>query len=137
MCNKMTRHLDRYASEVVLNKRNIEYWLTNGVRVAEYMTDESAEAGWSIGQSRNDSKRLVGVFANDHLSAPKPSELLIMMTMVQWEAIRVRVSNSLSSNNWRACLLANIARKRGLVPRIRKVIAETGRSNSIFMEKVS
>jgi len=137
MCNKMTRNLERYAQEVVANKRNLEYWFLNGVRVAECRKEDHAAQGWSIGQSSNEDKRMVGVFANDHMSMPTPSELLIMMTLAEWEAIRARVSNTLSSNAWRACLLANVARQRGLVASIRKVITGTGRSNSIFMEKVS
>lgn len=137
MCNKMTRNFERYAQEVVSNKRNLEYWLFNGVRIAECKKNAHPAEGWSLGQSSHEDKRLVGVFANDHISTPKQSELLIMFTMGEWETIRSRISNTLSSNAWRACLLANIARQRGLVPSIRKAITETGRSNSIFMEKVS
>lgn len=137
MCNKMQRNFERYAQEVVSNKRNLEYWFAHNVRAAECRKEDHAAQGWSIGQSSNEDKRLVGVFANDHISTPKQSELLIMFTMAEWEAIRARVSNTLSSNNWRACLFAQVARQRGLVPSIRKAITETGRSNSIFMEKVS
>lgn len=137
MCNKMTRNVERYAQEVVANKRNLEYWFLNGVRVAECKKNAHPAEGWSIGQSSYEDKRLVGIFANDHMSTPTQSELLMMFTMAEWEAIRSRVSNTLSSNAWRACLLANAARQRGLVASIRKVITGTGRSNSIFMEKVS
>ena len=137
MCNKMARNLERYSQEVTSNKKNLEYWLSNGTRIAECTKDDRVSSGYLLGQSAYEDKRMVGIFANDHTSACKPSELLLILDIAEWEFIRARLSNTLSSNAWRACLLAQIARQRGEVPRIRKVITETGRSNAIFMEKVS
>ena len=81
--------------------------------------------------------RSVGVYANDHTHACREDELIALFPHTDWDQMRNQLNRGVQSAAYRACLMANFVRKRGAVDRVRRVIVEQGRSNQIFMEKVS
>lgn len=140
MCSKMQRNFERYAGEVVNNKRNLEYWLMHGVRIqelSESATHNLTIMGKSFEFTNEVVGRSVGVFANDHSHACREEELIALFPHADWDMMRNQLNRGVQSSAYRACLMANFLRKRGAVDRVRRVIVEQGRSNQIFMEKVS
>lgn len=135
MCNKMQRNFAKYTDEIVFNKRNLEYWLYDEVRLVECakLPDYS---DWELGSTNDAPRRLVGLFSSRYVGIQK-SQLLMMLTFAEYDQLRNRLGGTSNNNAMRACMLANYARKNGLVGDIKKALVNNGKSNPTFMEKVS
>ncbi len=135
MCNKMQRNFAKYVDEIVFNKRNLEYWLYDEVRLAECakLPDYS---DWELGSTSDAPRRLVGLFSSRYGGIQK-SQLLMMLSFSEYDHLRNRLAATANNNAMRACMLANHARKNGLVNDIKKALVNNGKSNPTFMEKVS
>jgi len=135
MCNKMQRNFAKYVDEIVFNKRNLEYWLYDEVRLAECakLPDYS---DWEVGSTSDGPRRLVGLFSSRY-GAIQKSQLLMLLSFPEYDHLRNRLAGTSNNNAMRACMLANHARKNGLVNDIKKALVNNGKSNPTFMEKVS